>query len=752
MRDTIVKYMESVEIPDEVLPQNILGKDEPQTSELHTAEITEITPEIFLEIIRAQQLTGDEFLEILGNSRLSKSAYNEIQDDAELSTKRLIEIFKEEGFTSDDFKDILIDVNEFLKSASTASTEEAELINSDEDDEKKLTYRKASDFDSADDYYPGINRARMIFASVLAVLLFVGSFALRYYYTGSILITEPPVVDDSINTQEKLFALFETGEENELARAVLPAQASTEYSVKGAVASPEILSRLVSYEKHTLYCNGNTLSIIGTIGGQMEHEKEIVYEGELLGVAVINGKFAVVSQKKDEPFPFSYNVEKKSTDENGEEITEIITLNDTLLKDIVTIELFDGENPVEPISVYNQTGTLSKLIEKDESLIVITSDNAAQNRQESAPETYIPYSETDGKRTLLPLENMFVPFAPQTRGYLVLGECFFAEKLSAAPVHAILGASGQAYLDITDEWLYIGHNGGSDGSAVIRYGIENAAPDSYLFTDGSFSSACALDEGKETVRFTAHEKDAMSLFIYSESAFVPVKAPENNEGEPIEEEKTKPLISKMDGLSEGNAPLCTYFDENAVYIASSGTEEISLYGVNTINPDELFELERIECSDRELLNLDDDNALGLSYETNEAGERTALVLELYDISEGIPERVSDYKIKAESTIDGNWSKYLSTPVENKLSSLAVRDGRIFLPVTYFDGISEIEKFIVLEWNEGRITELGYLIEYDVRAKELLMTAGDNVFFCVMDGLIKSARIADFIVISELETN
>lgn len=750
IRDTIIKYMESVEIPDEVLPENILSKDEPKDIETQTAEITEITPEIFLEIVRAQHLTGDEFLEILGNSRLSKKAYNEIQDDAELSTQRLIEIFSEEGFTSDDFRDVLIDINEFLKSASTATTKEAELINNEDDpEEEKPSYRKASDFESADDYYPGINRVKMIFAAVLAVLLFVGSFALRYYYTGSIFITEPPVVDESINTQEKLFALLGGNEENTLPLASEPVEACTDYSVKGAIASPEILSRLVSFGKHTLYCNGNSLQIIGTIGGQMEQEKEIDYEGELLGVAVINGKFAVVSQKNAEPFPFSYDVEKKSTDENGEEKTEIITLNDTLLKDIVTVELFDGENPTEPLSVYTQTGTLSKLILKNESLIVITADNAAQNRQESAPQTYIPYSETDGKRSLVALEDIFIPFEPKTAGYLVFGECFFSEKLTASSAQAILGANEHVYLSDAEKFLYIGHNCGKN-SAIIRYGIENGALDSYLFTQGSFSSACALDEGKGAVRFTAHENNAMSLFIYDESAFVPVISPEETD------EKTEPLknplLSKMDGLLPENSPVCTYFDENAVYIAASEGEKIALCGVNTLDTADLFELERIECSDNELLELEDELALGIRYDVNDDGERTALVLELYNTGKRVPEKLSDYKIKAESTIEGNWSKYLSTPVENKLSSLAVKDGRIFLPVTYFDGISEIEKFIVLEWNEGKITELGYLIEYDVRAKELLMTAGDNVFFCVMDGLIKSARIADFIVISQLETN
>ena len=741
--------MESVEIPAEVLPANILGKTAEESAGLETAEITEITPEIFLEIVKAQNLTGDEFLEILGNSRLSKKAYNEIQDDADLSTKRLTEIFYEEKFTSDDFKEVLIDINEFLKSAETATTEAAELIDGvDEgEDEKAVTYRKASDFEYADDYYPGINRVKMIFACILAALLFVGSFALRYYYTGSIFITEPPVVDESINTEEKLFALLSESEEKALPAALMPLESSKKFSLKGSVASPEILSRLVSDGKHTLYCDGNTLCIIRTIGGQMELEGKIVYDDELLGIAVVNGKFAVVSQKTDEPFPFSYTVEKKTVDENGEESTELITLNDTLLKNIVTVELFDAENPSEPVSVYSQTGTLSKLIRKKESLIVITSDNAAQNRQQTAFETYIPYSGTDGNKKYLPLENLFIPSEPQTEGYLVFGECFFAEKLSAAAPQAVLGGSEQIYLSQSKKWLYIGQNG-AEKSVIIRYGLENGALDSYLFTDGSFDSSCALDESGETIRFTAREKESSSIFIYNSSAFLPMIPPENEEEAPKKEEKT--LLAWMDGLSADIPPVCTYFDENAVYIAFSDGEQVGLCGVNTINPDDLFGLEHVDCSDRLLLSLSNERALGLSYDMNAEGERTALVLSLYDTSDGAPEKISDYRIKAESTIEGNWTKYLSTPVENNIASLAVKGNRIFLPVTYFDGISEIEKFIVLEWDNSSIREAGYLIEYDVRAQELLMTAEENVFFCVMDGRIKSARIADFIVISELE--
>lgn len=769
-REALLKYIiNTTNVPDSVLPQNIgtEPKQEPiksaaeKTAEL-TGEIKEITAEIFIKIVQAQDIDGNELLEIFGNSKLSKAAYREIEDNPSLNLSRLIEIFEESEMTSDDYKEMLIEINERIKSDSSKEPPIPHSVPTEEKPERKIPdYKSATDFDDADDYVPGINRAKLIICFVLMVLITFASFGLRYYYTGSFLLTDAPVADESITTNEQLFDLI-SPLSNEAAPAV---DSDTSYTKSGRVAEKNTLTKLLSTGDYIIYCTGNKLNVIKTIGGQMTLDKTIEYENTLLGVVEINGRFVAVSQSLDVASPFSYQQNNIVTNEAGEEITETVTLNDTLLKNIVKLDYLNAENPSKIDESYLQTGTLVKLVQRDGGLVVITSDTAAANAVVSVPETYIPYYEIGGTKSFVPVETLFIPSEPMFKSYLVFGKATFADTVTANIPQAVLGGSNQVFFTPDDDNLYIGQNTATD-AAILRYSLENGL-DAYFFADGAVDASCGIEIKNDILRLTTLKNNAVTLSLYNAAnAFIPlVENAEDAESKVVTGEAP---IAQMNSIATGKLPLCTYFDENAAYVVALGQTaqpaaeettaettaddsddaELSLYGINTINPDDLFQLEHVEYSLETLSDLGNDKALKLVPQVDENGERTALTLELYATGEATPKLIASYEIKAESTIEGNWSKYLQSPIELDPASLVSSDSKILLPICYFDGVSEIEKFLVFSYDNSTLELAGSIIEYDVRSQNQYMALNGNVFFCVMDNRIKSAKLDDFIAISD----
>ena len=177
-----------------------------------------------------------------------------------------------------------------------------------------------------------------------------------------------------------------------------------------------------------------------------------------------------------------------------------------------------------------------------------------------------------------------------------------------------------------------------------------------------------------------------------------------------------------------------------------------LYGVNTLNSSDLTLLTEVtaEITSDKYRRWNDSYSLYLCAEANDDGLRTNLLLST--ITDG--GIVADsLEIKAESTVEGDWNKYLSSPAEADIQLIkgSEENGCLLLPVIYFDGISEIEKVLILTVDQnGKLSRTGEIVQYDLRSDTLLAEVSGKYCYCIFGDAIFSADSEKASVISQLE--
>ena len=98
---------------------------------------------------------------------------------------------------------------------------------------------------------------------------------------------------------------------------------------------------------------------------------------------------------------------------------------------------------------------------------------------------------------------------------------------------------------------------------------------------------------------------------------------------------------------------------------------------------------------------------------------------------------------------GEWSKYLSSDAETDLSCLVTDydSRRIILPIRYFDGISEIEKFLIYNCSDtDGFTNTGEVVLYDVNSARHDAVIIDGVLYTIWSDRIISTSLDSYTLI------
>ena len=591
------------------------------------------------------------------------------------------------------------------------------------------------DYDDFDEDYDEhrSNAGKFAAAAIGAVLLIGLSFGLRYYFTGSIMPDvsgKDPITDNSVAdvSEEVIFDLISSKPAAELS-GYDPTPA---YTV-GGVREESCLKQIVITDKRLVYIMGNSLYIFEQIGGQTAQLDVRNYPSDitLVGLAETGKGIAVISETEGEPYSF---VRTENTAEGAEEGSAPQTVTDTVARPETVIELLDKDNPEKRagIAKYRLSGLMSDIFTYSDRLIVLTEENIPQNATKEDFVTFMPFVLTNEGRKLCGVENASVS---KTSANSIITAAFaltFDKETdndtaiactAGDPVKAVTLCNGYLYLGTGNRLLKIAADG--DLSEKGRYTVSGTFED---------FSAIGVDNtgGAQLVRVTFKGEQGTDLAIL------------NTDME---------LVGEVKGLGSGEAAAATCFYKNETYIV---TETGTCFGVDGGNQVITESAVKITGSNIYLLSFEGNAQTGIKVTpADENGKRTALTVSTVKLN-GTEEVLNSTSISSKTVAKNALDEYLSSPAENSGFAIGSRitengAGVVVVPAVYFDGVSEVELFVIYNISaEGNLSVNGTVAYYDGYSKNIYSIVKGEYVIAVTDKRIITAKAENGSVTSYYE--
>ena len=166
-----------------------------------------------------------------------------------------------------------------------------------------------------------------------------------------------------------------------------------------------------------------------------------------------------------------------------------------------------------------------------------------------------------------------------------------------------------------------------------------------------------------------------------------------------------------------------------------------------IDMDSMLQVEPPENTNSVRIN--DNCTVQVTMTADKDGNRTGIKLEI-----GGDEKVEKL-ITAESNTPGDWNSYLSSPACDDISKLAFAEVGtniiLGLPLSYFDGVSQVSMFRFFAYENGKLRDLGKLSLYDekIDSLECRIVGGEKPYIITMwDKRIITASAEKIKVISD----
>ena len=751
----------------------------------------------FIKIVRYHHLTGSEFLGLLGNSKISNKAYQEIESNPDLTVKRLIEILEESRLTTADYDKLIIAVQRSaqLKEEAKAKlgtekpapapaptrTDNADSVQKPaepepemrpekkevvQEEEKPIGVPMPRLFDEDDDEYndlstrkgrkaakkenkerekyekkkkkmqeeeeleepdesdqpeeseepeepekTGSNKGKLIVSLIAAMLLIAFSFGWRWYLTGSWLPTEQvaavaPELDET--------GIFEAL--SGLPSPAAPAFAENRTYAAGGLRSETPLLTSLTMGSRFIYYTDNTLYIFEKIGGQLEQLDVRQYDEDtrILGLLKLNGSAAVVTSYQGADYSFSYYVPAE------DETAFDVAVNSTVLRPETVIELLDGEKPENRslIRPYGFSGSLAGVWTEGDRIIVATCESIAEGAAAQDAYSFMPYVYALGSGTadkaLCSPEKVLVPEKPQYGGFVTISALDAASGAFSSA--AVAGGSGQL-VSKTGSRLFVGQ-----GSLLASYDISGEVTENgFCALSGTFGGFSAVGIYGEEIRVTVFEDGSAALTVLDSELNT---------------------LSEVKNLGNGETPLATCYNKNETYLV---TESGTLYGINGDN--EPMTASTANVTDARIYKWSD--SVGVRVEPlGDEDRRTGLSVVAVSL-DGTLNVLSTLEISSRTFVEKSLDEYLSSPAETDVYTLGAspHEGILVVPVVYFDGISEVERFIICTLtDQGNISFGGSICEYDRQSSLLFAAAGDGTVIAVTGDRLITARASDTSII------
>lgn len=741
-----------------------------------------IGPSAFIKIVRYHRLTGKEFLSLLGNSKISNKAYQEIENNPNLTVKRLIELLEESPLTSADYEKLIIAVQRMsqLKAEAKAkiksepkrteiisenlthnvpsknsektalpksepetmtviSSQRAQkgyiaaasqhLSNDNDDNDDNDKYEENAEADGEDDdrlvsaksgiqinfgdyngdeeddeeeserYKNGSNKGKIVAAAIGAVILIGISFGLRHWFTGSWLPMENIVKEETKLDEAEIYALLSP------LPSPQPAFTANDTYTVGGIRAESVIKDPVCGSKRLLYTENNKLCIYEQIGGQVVRLESRDYnENTLLGIIEAGNKLASVSIGVSEPY--SYTCTVTSEDEEETVITGTVRRKETYL------EIADASSP-EKIAEENKltlSGTLIAAYLHGERLIVVTYEEMEQDSVGEDKATFMPYISRVGEKTFCSPEKVFIS-SPSHRSFVTIFSIDI-EDIGAYDMAASAGGTKQL-LYKNDDLLLIGQ-----GSTLIRYELsEGVTQKGFCEISGNISDFSAISVNDGEIRVTSFEEDAATLTV-------------------LDGEFNLLGQIKNIGMGENLAGTCFYGKET--YIV---TENGACYGIDGENG--VMSKSSAKITNEAIYKFNDSIGVKVSA-ADDGSKRTGIIVSTVKLDGNLTPLYS-LEISSKTTAVNALDEYLSSPAEQNINVIGsnVENGALVIPVEYFDGVSEVELFVICTVNDdGTLSVNGKIIEYDRRSDHIFAQVDGDTVIAVTKGKIITAGAQD----------
>lgn len=745
----------------------------------------------FIKVVFHHKLTGKEFLSILGNSKISNKAYQEIESNPGLTVKRLIEILEESPLTSEDYQRLIIAtdravalkkeaqsriVTEPPKPAASpivppasskskldltqltspktmempepvsprtnrigplpAETEEQKEKASDKSEEEQEENKKrkkspgarlkfGENYDDDEDYDKDrddedddedeeydddrprkrSNKGKFIVAAISAAALIGISFGLRYYFTGSLLPTEQGEVEE--------IRLDEQGIFNRL--SPLPLQQLSDFSEEqtytvGGTGTQAVLKNVAATDRRLLYIRENSIYIFELIGGQLRQLEVRKYNAgiKILGMIETNKGIAVITAYEGDNYSYSYVQPSEDPEEAGTEVSGSVKRPETV------IELLDPDAPENRslISITRLSGSLTDIYREHGRIIAVTSENLAEGATGGDANTFMPYSVIGKEKKLCSAENILITDKPC---YGTLSAVFSVELGGSVDIAGTAGGAVRASC-LLNNILYVGHS-----NVLAEFDIsQTAAIKESCVIDGSFEDFSAIGVFDGEIRATALLNGSASLTVLDS------------------ELKQSSIISN---LGNGEIPVATCFNGKDTFVV---TETGICYGIDAEN--NVISESSLKVTNSKIYPLN--NTMGLKLTpTDDGGKRTGIIVSTVKL-DGTLSEIGSAIISSLTVAQNSLDEYISSPAETDIYTIGSQlnedgSGVLAVPVVYFDGVSEVELFVIYSVNaDGTLSVSGSVTDYDRRSKTVLAAVKNGFVIAVTDGRITTARSED----------
>lgn len=712
------------------------------TQEIPKVSQTIITARIFIREIRKLRLSGKEFLSLLGNSRISNADYQQISRNPNITFVELEQILDNSPLRTDDYLKIISAAQAYVEareqaakpvmaataqssatpfeSKTPADSDTEETIPSTQDQYKTELLeedknRGADEQDTALDLNTHIedmdmlpssddeeekpqkikNKHIIILCYILAFVLLLGSFGIRYWKTGSLLpFTTPQVAVEKPESYEDVYRLV----------SLLKHQAA-DLPLPTIYADPKHsrfdgLSPLVTFENKALYWNADTLLMGDTKTQSFTVAHWYPKDATLVDIFQKESLLYLVFQANPLTKDFSFTRETQQTDENGNRITEEIT--GTLIKDRVLVYGLDLKNPDKEPNVYLQDGLYQSAIWIQNDLLLQTFFRIDKTPYEEVKESYLPFAGVPGEE--LPVSYTHIHLSK----YAASANATVITRIGNAKQSGAVIYGGLNSFSLTDNnTLYLFQNEQKD-ALISALDIESMT----VLAETAFSGTLITSDSARI------NKGYLSLVLASSaSSYLTLDANLN-------------IVARIDGIGSGESQVEAFLSENTLTVLTDGQGGMA-YGIDISDPLRPAPLSQFSPSftNKQLLPLYDNLYLSVSVKGGAEGVRKGLSL---SITDGKQER-SAITLTAESSVQGDWNRYLYSPAETNLRSIYLQpDTMVFaFPYCYFNGISQVDRLVFYRFTkDGEVTQLGELVLYDKQllSKQILpgiMQQGDE---------------------------
>ena len=565
---------------------------------------------------------------------------------------------------------------------------------------------------------PRSNKGKFAAAAIGAVILIGASFGLRYYYTGSVLPKiDEPVRPEENHNEEWIFDAIGTKPPAQLTDSSL----RSPYTV-GGIREEDPLKQVIATDKRLLYISDNSLYIFEQIGKQTDQLDVRNYPADikLLGLAETDKGIAVVSAGEGEPYTFYKTVE--NFEETGEENSQPERVSDSVTRAETVIELLDKDCPEARANIvkYSLSGTFSKLFNEKSRLIVLTEENIPSNCTKEDYATFMPYILTSEGRKLCSSENSIICKNQQNSAFTAIFSLDFENGTDIACTAGNLVKASA----LNNSLLYL-----AAGERLISLSTkENLKEKGSVSFNGTFEDFSEIGiypvsgGAEQRIRATFKEEDGACLAVL--------------DGELA-------IVNEVKNLGNGEAPAATCFYNDQTYIV---TESGICYGIDENNRPITESGVKITSSDIYPLSVNKDNPVGIKLTPmDENGKRTGIMVNTVKL-DGTEGELSSMVINSKTLAKNALDEYLSSPAEKDISVIGSRpftdtaSGIAVIPVVYFDGVSEVELFLIFTVSpDGSISACGSVAQYDSYSKNIFALVKGEYVIAVTDSRIITAK-------------